>query len=77
MFSHVFIGTADFERTLAFYEPLRSLLGIAQRFCDRGRPLAGWQMPGQARPLFLVGAPLEGEHAAGNGQMCVVCHEGV
>jgi lactoylglutathione lyase len=41
MFSHVFIATADFERTLAFYEPL----------------------------MFLVGAPFEGEHAAGNGQM--------
>jgi catechol 2,3-dioxygenase-like lactoylglutathione lyase family enzyme len=69
MFSHVFIGTADFERALAFYEPLMSLLGIAQRFCDRSRPWAGWQMPGQARPLFLVGAPAEGEHTAGNGQM--------
>jgi catechol 2,3-dioxygenase-like lactoylglutathione lyase family enzyme len=69
MFSHVFIGTADFERALAFYGPLMARLGIAQRFCDRSRPWAGWQMPGQARPLFLVGAPLEGEHAAGNGQM--------
>jgi catechol 2,3-dioxygenase-like lactoylglutathione lyase family enzyme len=69
MFSHVFIGIADFERSLAFYEPLMSLLGIAQRFCDRSRPWAGWQMPGQARPLFLVGAPVEGGHAAGNGQM--------
>jgi len=69
MFSHVYIGAADFERALAFYQPLMSLLGITQRFCDRSRPWAGWQMPGQARPLFLVGAPLEGEHAAGNGQM--------
>jgi len=69
MFSHVFVGTADFDRSLAFYEPLMSLLGIAQRFCDRSRPWAGWQLPGQPRPLFLVGAPFEGEHIAGNGQM--------
>jgi catechol 2,3-dioxygenase-like lactoylglutathione lyase family enzyme len=69
MFSHVFIGVREFERALAFYEPLMAALGIGQRFCDRGRPWAGWQLPGQVRPLFLIGAPLEGEHAAGNGQM--------
>lgn len=69
MFSHVFVGTADFDRSLAFYEPLMSRLAITQRFCDRSRPWAGWQLPGQPRPLFLVGAPFEGEHAAGNGQM--------
>jgi lactoylglutathione lyase len=69
MFSHVYIGTADFGRALAFYDPLMSLLGIAQRFCDSSHPWAGWQLPDQTRPLFLVGAPIEGEHAAGNGQM--------
>jgi catechol 2,3-dioxygenase-like lactoylglutathione lyase family enzyme len=69
MFSHVFIGVRDFERALAFYAPLMDRLGIAQRFVDRTRPWAGWQMSGQARPLFLLGVPLEGEHAPGNGQM--------
>jgi catechol 2,3-dioxygenase-like lactoylglutathione lyase family enzyme len=69
MFSHVFIGVRDFDRALAFYQPLMDLLGIGQRFVDRTRPWAGWQVPGQARPLFLLGRPLEGEHAAGNGQM--------
>jgi lactoylglutathione lyase len=58
-----------FEHALAFYPPLMAALGIEQRFCDRGRPWAGWQLPGQARPLFLVGAPLEGEHMASTGQM--------
>jgi hypothetical protein len=66
MFSRVFIWTADFERALAFYEALMSLLGIAQRFCDRSRPWAAWQMPGQARPLFLVDAPIEGERGHGS-----------
>jgi catechol 2,3-dioxygenase-like lactoylglutathione lyase family enzyme len=69
MFSHVFIGVRDFERALAFYRPLMDLLGIAQRFVDDTRPWAGWQVPGQARPLFLLGVPLTGEHAPGNGQM--------
>ena len=70
MFSHVFIGVGDFDRALAFYEPLMSALGIDQRFCDRNRPWAGWQTPGTIRPLFLIGAPYDREaHQPGNGQM--------
>jgi lactoylglutathione lyase len=70
MFSHVFIGVGDFDRALAFYAPLLAALGLQARFCDRSRPWAGWQLPGQPRPLFLIGAPYDGRpHAAGNGQM--------
>lgn len=70
MFSHVFFGTADFERALAFYEPLMAALGLEQRFVEHDRPWAGWQAPGVARPLFLLGRPYDGQpHAAGNGQM--------
>jgi len=71
MFSHVFVGVADFDRALAFYEPLMRILGIEQRFCDRARPWAGWQSASDdARPLFLIGAPQDGRaHEAGNGQM--------
>ena len=70
MFSHVFIGVGDFDRALAFYGPLMAALGMEQRFCDRSRPWAGWQVPGQARPLFLIGTPFDGQaHAPGNGQM--------
>ena len=70
MFSHVFIGVGDFDRALAFYQPLLAALGLEARFCDRSRPWAGWQNPGQPRPLFLIGAPYDGQpHAAGNGQM--------
>ena len=70
MFSHVFIGVGDFDRALAFYRPLMAALGMQARFCDPVRPWAGWQVPGQARPLFLIGAPYDGAaHAAGNGQM--------
>jgi lactoylglutathione lyase len=70
MFSHIFIGVSDFDRALRFYEPLMACLGIAQRFCDRSRPWAGWQTAGGPRPLFLIGRPYDGEpHVAGNGQM--------
>jgi lactoylglutathione lyase len=78
MFSHVFIGVADFERALAFYTPLMVALGLEARFCDRSRPWAGWQVPGQARPLFLIGAPYDGRpHAAGNGQMTALLAPGL
>ncbi|WP_036173305.1 VOC family protein [Massilia sp. 9096] len=70
MFSHVFIGITDFERALAFYRPVLAALGLEERFCDAGRPWAGWQTPGQGRPLFLIGAPSDGQpHIPGNGQM--------
>jgi lactoylglutathione lyase len=70
MFSHLFVGVRDFERALAFYQPLMEALGLPQRFCDRDRPWAGWQTPGGPRPLFLIGSPHDGQlHERGNGQM--------
>jgi lactoylglutathione lyase len=70
MFSHIFIGTNDFEKALRFYTPLMEVLGNALRFCDRARPWAGWQSHPDPRPLFLIGAPHDGNrHEAGNGQM--------
>lgn len=70
MFSHIFIGVGDFDRALAFYQPVMASLGLEQRFCDRSRPWAGWQTPGSIRPLFLIGTPYDGQsHEAGNGQM--------
>lgn len=70
MFSHIFVGVADFERALAFYQAVMAALGVDQRFCDRNRPWAGWQTPGTVRPLFLIGTPYDGQpHRAGNGQM--------
>lgn len=69
LLSHVFIGTRDFHRALAFYRPLLALLGVAERFCDPARPWAGWQSTPGPRPLLLLGAPFEGQHEPGNGQM--------
>ena len=70
MFSHIFLGVADFERALGFYSAVLSRLGLEVRFCDRSRPWAGWQSAGEPRPLFLIGRPFDDkppEH--GNGQM--------
>ncbi|KRD55710.1 glyoxalase [Acidovorax sp. Root275] len=69
MFSHIFVGVADFDRAMAFYRPVMATLGIAQRFVDPSRPWAGWQSSPDPRPLFLIGRPFEGEHAPGNGPM--------
>ena len=70
MFSHVCVGTNDFDRAMSFYEPLMETLGIAARFCDASRPWAGWQSQPDPRPLFVMGRPDDGSpHAPGNGQM--------
>ncbi|HEX8615408.1 MAG TPA: VOC family protein [Telluria sp.] len=69
MISHVFIGVTDFARAFDFYGALMPELGLALKFSDPSRPWAGWMQPGHPRPLFLIGAPFTGQHAAGNGQM--------
>ncbi len=70
MLSHVFIGVNDFERAHGFYGALMSALGHRPRFHDTSRPWAGWMPSDAPRPLFLIGAPQNGQAAsAGNGQM--------
>jgi len=70
VFSHIFVGVQDFDRAFDFYTRLMEVLGNTSRFCDRQRPWAGWQSQPGPRPLFVIGAPYDGNpHAAGNGQM--------
>ena len=70
MFSHIFVGTNNFERALAFYQPLMEVLGVQARFVEANRPWAGWQSQPDPRPLFLLGKPFDQQpHAPGNGQM--------
>jgi len=70
MFSHIFIGISDFERALAFYQPLMSALGIQQRFVEPERPWAGWQSAPGPRPLFVIARPFDGgAPTPGNGAM--------
>ena len=70
MLSHVYIGVTDFDRAYRFYAAVLAELDLALRFCDRTDQWAGWQKPGQSRPLLLVGRPFDGGPASpGNGQM--------
>jgi len=69
MFSHVQIGSSDFPRAYAFYAPIMAALKLELRFSEPEVPWAGWQQPGQDRPIFILGAPFEGAHHPGNGQM--------
>ncbi|GLR72218.1 VOC family protein [Agaribacter marinus] len=70
MISHVTIGVKDFTNALKFYSEIMSNLGFKQRFCDYQRPWAGWQSNENARPLFIITVPVNGDlQSAGNGQM--------
>ncbi len=70
MISHVFIGVGAFEPAFAFYQSLMAELDLQLKFADPAAGWAAWMKPGQARPLFLIGRPFDGQpHATGNGQM--------
>jgi catechol 2,3-dioxygenase-like lactoylglutathione lyase family enzyme len=70
LFSHIFTSVSDFERAYAFYAEIMRTLGNGLRFCERDKPWAGWHSAGQARPLFVICKPYDGQpHAPGNGQM--------
>ncbi|OYO29899.1 VOC family protein [Janthinobacterium sp. PC23-8] len=70
MLSHLCLGTNDFSRAYDFYAALLGELGLVQKFHDPAKPWAGWMTPDVPRPLFVLGAPHDGQAASpGNGQM--------
>ena len=70
MFSHIFIGISDFDKAMAFYQPVMACLDVKLRFVDHDRPWAGWQSAPDPRPLFIIGRPYDqAPHQTGNGQM--------
>ncbi|MFT4099755.1 MAG: VOC family protein [Burkholderiaceae bacterium] len=70
MFSHIFVSVTEFDRALAFYQPLMAALGVEQRWCDLDKPWAGWHCADRARPFFVICRPYDGRpHDPGNGQM--------
>lgn len=70
MFSHVSVGISDFDRAMAFYQPLMARLGLHLRFREDDVPWAGWEPADGGRPLFLITAPHDGgAPAPGNGPM--------
>ena len=77
MLSHIYIGVNDFDRACRFYGAVMAELGLVLRFIQPEKSWAGWQKPGEARPLLLVGRPFDGEAAApGNGQMTALLAPG-
>jgi catechol 2,3-dioxygenase-like lactoylglutathione lyase family enzyme len=72
MISHVFIGVNDFECAYACYAAVMAELGYVLRFRRDERPWAAW-MGVEPRPIFVIGAPENGEPATpGNGQMAAL-----
>lgn len=71
MFSHVTLGVADFDRALAFYDPVCAALGLTQSM--NGTLLdarwASWRIAGAPRPLFAISDPFDGDFVPGNGNM--------
>lgn len=69
MLSHVFIGITDFDRAFKFYSAIMRDLQLQLKFSNPEQSWAGW-IGRDARPLFVIGKPFNGEIAApGNGQM--------
>ncbi|WP_028604431.1 VOC family protein [Ottowia thiooxydans] len=70
MFSHVFVGISDFDRSLNFYRQIFQVLGFKERFCDPEKPWAGWESTPGPRPLFVIAKPFNTEAPSpGNGTM--------
>lgn len=70
MLSHVFIGITEFDRALAFYQPIMDALQLQMKFCDPDKPWAAWMSKDAARPLFVIGTAFDEQPATpGNGQM--------
>jgi len=68
--SHIFIGITDFRRAFQFYSSVMDALDLQLKFSDPERQWAGWMAHDTPRPLFLIGAPVNGDTATpGNGQM--------
>ncbi len=70
MISHVYVGVSNFESALLFYSAVMAELDLQLKFAEPAKPWAGWISRTEARPLFLIGHPFDGQpHAPGNGQM--------
>ncbi|MGK7865702.1 VOC family protein [Falsiroseomonas sp. E2-1-a20] len=68
MFSHVTLGTNDFDRALAFYDRLLAPLGLPRFHTDHAQGHAGYAAGPEASPQFWLMRPIDGQPAsAGNG----------
>jgi len=70
MYSHVSLGTDQFDRAVAFYDIVLATLGLARINTLPDYPAAGWGTQPGARPQFWVTRPYDRTAATvGNGVM--------
>lgn len=68
MYSHVTVGTADFDRAIAFYDALLMPLGMIRHETDTAHGLVGYARDPLAPPQFFLMRPIDGKPASvGNG----------
>ena len=63
IFSHVFIGAADVQKSAAFYDAALGALGIK----NLGPFNNGWVLFGREKPAFIIARPGNGEAPSSNG----------
>lgn len=63
VFSHVFIGASDVEKSADFYDAVLGTLGIN----NLGPFGNGWVLYGREKPAFIIAHPGNGEAPSANG----------
>ncbi|MBS0353518.1 MAG: VOC family protein [Proteobacteria bacterium] len=63
VFSHVFIGASDVQKSAAFYDAALGALGIK----NLGPFGNGWVLYGRDKPAFIIARPGNGEAPSSNG----------
>ncbi len=63
IFSHVFLGAADLEQSVAFYDAALAALSIK----NLGPFGNGWVLYGKDKPAFIIARPGNGEAPSSNG----------
>ncbi|MCX2534694.1 glyoxalase [Plesiomonas shigelloides] len=63
IFSHVFIGAVDVEKSASFYDAVLDTLGIN----NLGPFGKGWVLYGREKPAFIIARPGNGEVPSSNG----------
>src|SRR4030095_3182762 len=63
VFSHVFIGASDVQKSAAFYDAALGALGVK----NLGPFANGWILYGRDKPAFIIARPGNGEPPSSNG----------
>lgn len=63
VFSHVFLGAADMQKSVAFYDATLGALGVK----NLGPFGNGWVLYGRDKPAFIIARPGNGEAPSSNG----------